>query len=391
MTERGSRMHAMEDPRADGVLPLGTMHAMEDPRAGDVLPLGYAATADSRCEIAYDVSESKGDEAVGGRLGIHAEESATESTLSKADTHIYTSPFRTSTRTSMTHSETSGDSVAKGDSVGKSAANPMPPMLRAKTGLEEAVLILPVLPGMVAGGNARSYKCKVEFQADINNESHAKNFDAHQSRDLILVEQHQGQAASSADQSNVVEEYEFVTPDASEFVTQDASGPSSGDSEDEDPIVPQEHTKFNRRRSVLLSAIEMTGAVGNRPTSILITEKKRLERNNRPKAVTELRRVHFRVPKAKRSWRLLGPVDSSVAAVQYWRMALLLPVAWELWAFPFRLAYCDIERNQAMFVYNIDIIGDVWFGIAMIGYLCERARCQSCLLWCFVLFVMRSW
>ena len=384
-------MHAMEDPRADGVLPLGTMHAMEDPRAGDVLPLGYAATADSRCEIAYDVSESKGDEAVGGRLGIHAEESATESTLSKADTHVHTPPFPTSTRTSMTNSETSGDSVAKGDSVGKLTANPMPPMLRAKTGLEEAVLILPVLPGMVAGGNARSYKHKVEFQADINHESHAKNLDAHQSRDLSLVEQHQGQAPGCADQSNVVEEYEFVTPDASEFVTQDASGPSSGDSEDEDPFVPQENTKFNRRRSVLLSAIEMTGVVGNRPTSILITEKKRLERNNRPKAVTELRRVHFRVPKAKRSWRLLGPVDSSVAAVQYWRMALLLPVAWELWAFPFRLAYCDIERNQAMFVYNIDIIGDVWFGIAMIGYLCERARCQSCLLWCFVLFVMRSW
>jgi hypothetical protein len=356
------------------------MHAMEDPRAGDVLPLGYAATADSRCEIAYDVSESKGDQAVGGRLGIHAEESATESTLSKADTHVHTPPFPTSTRTSMANSETSGDSVAKGDSVGESAAKPMPPMLRAKTGLEEAVLILPVLPGMVAGGNARSYKRKVEFQADINHESDAKNFDAHQSRDLILVEQHQGQAASSADQSNVLVEYEFVTPGASEFVTQDASGPSSGDSEDEDPIVPQENTKFNRRRSVLLSAIEMTGAVGNRPTSILITEKKRLERNNRPKVVTELRRVHFRVPKAKRSWRLLGPVDSSAAAVQYWRMALLLPVAWELWAFPFRLAYCDIERNQAMFVYNIDIIGDVWFGIAMIGYLCERARCQSCLL-----------
>jgi len=41
---------------------------MEDPHADDVLPWGNAATADSRCEIAFDVSEKEGDEAVDGGL-----------------------------------------------------------------------------------------------------------------------------------------------------------------------------------------------------------------------------------------------------------------------------------------------------------------------------------
>jgi len=330
------------------------MHVMEDPRAGDVLPFEDAATADNRCEIAYDVSESKDDEEAGRRLGIKTEESV-ESTFSHLDTHVHT------------------------ESHTPSAAGGTPPILPAAfaeqqaafaeqhtSSLEEAVLML---PGVVAGENARSYKRKVEFQAYNNHESHAKNLDAYQSRDPILVEQHQGQAVSSANKSNVLEDYGLK-------VTQDVSGPSSGDSEDEEPIVAK---KTNRRRSMIFSAVEMT-AVMRRPASILITEEKRLERNNRPKAVTELRRVHFRVPRAKRSLRLLAPVDRSVAAVQYWRMALLVPVAVEIWAFPFRLAYCDIERNEAMFVYSMDIFCDMWFGISMIGYLCDRARCESCLL-----------
>ena len=49
-----------------------TIHSMEDPHADDVLPWGNAATADSRCEIAFDVSEKEGDEAVdrGLLLGV---------------------------------------------------------------------------------------------------------------------------------------------------------------------------------------------------------------------------------------------------------------------------------------------------------------------------------
>jgi len=33
----------------------------------------------------------------------------------------------------------------------------------------------------------------------------------------------------------------------------------------------------------------------------------------------------------------------------------------ELWAFPFRLALCDLELRQAMFVYSLDVACDIWF------------------------------
>ena len=105
----------------------------------------------------------------------------------------------------------------------------------------------------------------------------------------------------------------------------------------------------------------------NHPRPILITEQRRLERSLRPKAVIELQRVHFRLPKMKRSLRILQPLESSAAAVQYWRRGMLLPIAWELWAFPFRLAFCDIERGQSMIVYSVDVFCDIWFGLAMIG------------------------
>lgn len=327
------------------------MHAMEDPRAGDwemrlrpLLPLGNAATDDSRCNIAYDVGKSDGYDAIGGRPQVRTEES-TLSNLNTPDAH-----------SNASNNETSGG-VANGDAVGESADGGMPPSLCASS-LEEAVIIL---PGMVAGQRARSHKRNIQFSADKNHEANVKNLDAHQTGDLFVVQQQQGQGESSADERKLIEDYQFVSQD-----------PSSGDDEDEDdaPIVDKEINRQRMRRSSLV-ALTGGGALSLlqiHPTSILITEKKRLERKNRSKAVTELRRVHFRIPKARRSWQRLGPVDSSVSVVQFWRMVMLLPIAWEMWAFAFRLAFCDIERNERMFVYTIDIIVDVWFGIAMIGH-----------------------
>ena len=330
-----------------------TIHAMEDPRAGDVLPLANAASADSRCEIASDVSEREGDESVGG-VEIRPE----ESTLSNLDT-----------RSNTSNSETSGGD-AKGVFGGGSAAGRMPPSLGASS-LEGGVM----LPGMVAGESVR-YEHKGEFQADKNHESRAKILDTHQASVLFVVEPQQGQAESSADN---------CTENKVDIESQD---PSETDDGEEDPFG---HTRLHvpvgrsRRSSVSESLGEFSRALQlSRPTTILITEKKRLERKNRPKAVTDLRRVHFRIPKTKRSWRLLEPVDRSVSAVKYWCMGLLLPIAWELWAFPFRLAFCDVEQQERMFVYTVDVVCDVWFGVAIIGDRCELAHCRhSCALHCF--------
>jgi hypothetical protein len=78
-------------------------------------------------------------------------------------------------------------------------------------------------------------------------------------------------------------------------------------------------------------------------------------------------RVHFRLPKVKRTSQILQPLDRSAKAVKNWDRGLLLPIVWEIWAFPFRFAFCDVERRKSMFVYTIDVICDVWFGLAMLG------------------------
>ena len=46
---------------------------------------------------------------------------------------------------------------------------------------------------------------------------------------------------------------------------------------------------------------------------------------------------------------------------------LLLPIAWEIWSFPFRLAFCDIETRRALFVHSVDVVCDVWFVLDIIG------------------------
>lgn len=53
--------------------------------------------------------------------------------------------------------------------------------------------------------------------------------------------------------------------------------------------------------------------------------------------------------------------------VQAWAVLLLIPIAWEIWAFPFRLAFCDIETRRALFVHGLDVVCDVWFVLDIIG------------------------
>ena len=79
-----------------------------------------------------------------------------------------------------------------------------------------------------------------------------------------------------------------------------------------------------------------------------------------------MKRVHFRIPKAKKQ-RSFAPVDVSGRKIQMWLIAVLVPLAWEIWAFPFRLAFCDIVLGNALFVYHVDVACDVLFVFDMIG------------------------
>jgi hypothetical protein len=79
-----------------------------------------------------------------------------------------------------------------------------------------------------------------------------------------------------------------------------------------------------------------------------------------------MKRVHFRIPKAKKQ-HSFAPVDGSAREIQMWLTAVLVPLAWEIWAFPFRLAFCDIVLGNALFVYHVDVACDVMFVFDMIG------------------------
>ena len=99
---------------------------------------------------------------------------------------------------------------------------------------------------------------------------------------------------------------------------------------------------------------------------ILISPQRRSQ-----KKITEVqghvrKRVHFRIPKTKKQ-RSFAPIDGSAREIQMWLIAVLVPLSWEIWAFPFRLAFCDIEHGKALFVYHVDIACDVMFVLDMIG------------------------
>lgn len=74
------------------------------------------------------------------------------------------------------------------------------------------------------------------------------------------------------------------------------------------------------------------------------------------------RRVHFRLPRQVKT-TVFQPMDRSSKVVQLWQMNMVLPIAWEIWAFPFRFALCNISTGQGLFIYEIDVGADVWFAL----------------------------
>ena len=106
---------------------------------------------------------------------------------------------------------------------------------------------------------------------------------------------------------------------------------------------------------------------------ILISPQRRAEKKKiqlvKGHEMKRLKRVHFRIPKTKEQ-RSFAPLDASAREIQLWLIAVLGPLAWELWAFPFRLAFCDIILGNALFVYDVDVACDVVFVFDMIGNAC---------------------
>ena len=71
---------------------------------------------------------------------------------------------------------------------------------------------------------------------------------------------------------------------------------------------------------------------------ILLTMERRSERaKNRKK----IRKVHFKPLKDKQTFTLLRIYEESEPFVQQWKMFMVIPMSYELWAFPFRLALCS--------------------------------------------------
>jgi len=115
------------------------------------------------------------------------------------------------------------------------------------------------------------------------------------------------------------------------------------------------------------NSVEFGKQAGISLRPILISPQRRSEKKKITEGQGHLRtRVHFRIPKTKKQ-RSFAPIDGSAREIQMWLIAVLVPLSWEIWAFPFRLAFCDIEHGKALFVYHVDIACDVMFVFDMIG------------------------
>ena len=112
---------------------------------------------------------------------------------------------------------------------------------------------------------------------------------------------------------------------------------------------------------------DLTKEAGKSLRPILFSPQRRAEKEKMKEVQGHaMNRVHLSIPKAEKQ-RSFAPVDASARKIQMWLIAVLVPLAWEIWAFPFRLAFCDIVLGNALFVYHVDVACDVVFVCDMIG------------------------
>jgi hypothetical protein len=91
----------------------------------------------------------------------------------------------------------------------------------------------------------------------------------------------------------------------------------------------------------------------SRPRSILITPQRRYERERQSGQLKKKRgRVHFFMPRS-RSIFSLRIVEPSNKAVRRWLAFMLLPLVYESWTFPFRLALAEPSLYSSLFVMDV--------------------------------------
>ena len=102
--------------------------------------------------------------------------------------------------------------------------------------------------------------------------------------------------------------------------------------------------------------------VGTRPIkSIMLTPTRRLERDAlHNSSMLPARQVHFKIAR-KIDGPAFHPVEPGSVYIRMWQWLLVLPIIWEIWSFPFRLSFGDIEAGIHLWVLKVDLIADVLF------------------------------
>ena len=99
--------------------------------------------------------------------------------------------------------------------------------------------------------------------------------------------------------------------------------------------------------------------IGEKAVVEIASNENSLERRRKLK----LKKVHFLLPKES-TRRSMQSLDPSMTIVQYWLNIMILPLSYEMWAFPYRLALGTPSTNSSLFY--TDASCDIIFIIDML-------------------------
>lgn len=127
----------------------------------------------------------------------------------------------------------------------------------------------------------------------------------------------------------------------------------------------REKIEHNLRRTVtrtwtrVRSLGKASKAVVTHPhRSILLTKERKAEKQ-KLKARQRPKRIHFKLPK-QRSAQLIKALDPDARPVERWLMLMVLPLAFEMWAFPYRLGFGSPGGGN-LFILLSDVVCDSIF------------------------------
>ena len=104
--------------------------------------------------------------------------------------------------------------------------------------------------------------------------------------------------------------------------------------------------------------------------SILITPEKRAERENSRSQRRRIQKVFFQLPKTGKPWWKFEPFDSRDRFIQRWNLFMLMPLAVEVWIFPYRLALGVPSISSEMQLIVVEFAVDMLFLFDMLISLC---------------------